>query len=157
MKLPLLFYFRQLVCGAGFEADVSMNGWALLEETSDRDVRNSWISGVAPAGISGGGANRSAAYLEFRNAWVSVLFDIAAESTCFDDFKVACQSFLDAQVPHVTQEWSDALAEVRRTNFVDPQLPRRTVVPVGSRIIDLSTQHSGAANNIIEPGLMAAA
>jgi hypothetical protein len=65
MQLPLIFSFKEPVLGNGFVAGVRVCGRALLEEDADEV----WITGVVPAGLSGGGADRNAAYFQFRKAW----------------------------------------------------------------------------------------
>lgn len=159
MQLPLLFSFQQVVFGNGFTADVNMNGRALLEEREGTAecASETWISGVAPISISGGGADRSVAYVEFRNAWVSVLFDIAAEAASFDDFKRECQAFLESSAPHLTKEWDESLAACRRSKYIDPKLPSKPVVPVTFSVVDITGKVPNPTANTIEVGLRAAA
>ncbi len=156
MQLPLLFSFRQVVFGDGFVAGVSMSGRALLEEGGpDGEF---WISGVAPVGFAGGGADRGIAFTEFRNAWVTVLFDIAAESSSFDEFRTACAEFLNATTPGTTAGWDAALAEVRQKNYVDPTLRRQVADGhgVSFEVTDLTHLQLKSANKV-EAGLELAA
>lgn len=116
MKLyPLVFSFRDLIAGTGFVAAVSMDGHVLLSEEDD-----TWMFGVQPGGIAGGGPDRPTAFKEFKNSYLSVLFDIAAEATSFDEFERRTRAFF-AQVNEPNRkQWDDALAEVRKTSTCLP-------------------------------------
>ena len=128
MQLPLIFTFDQVVYGDGFIAEVRMRGRALLEEevVGDGETEH-WISGVAPAGFAGGGADRNAAFNDFRVAWGEVLFDIAADCTSFDQFQAECRKFYDSKREHLTRDWIEARERVRREQVTDEQL--RTADP----------------------------
>ncbi len=153
MALPLLFSFQQPVFGNGFLAGVRMYGRALLEEGDE-----TWISGVAPVGFAAGGADRGAAFTAFRNAWVTVLFDIASESHSFEAFKQACTEFLNSTTPGFTAEWDAALAEVRRTQYVDPTLKReQSDHEVTFDVVELTQQQHDSSENVLEVGLLTAA
>jgi len=153
MQLPLLFSFQQPVFGNGFLAGVRMNGRALLEEGDEI-----WIVGVAPAGFSAGGPDRGAAFSAFKNAWATVLFDIAAESRSFEAFKSACDEFLSAASPSLSQEWQDALEQVRREKYVDTTLKCEPgEQAVSFEVIELTTQQLNPADNVLEVCMQAAA
>jgi hypothetical protein len=155
MQLPLLFSFRQVVFGDGFVAGVSMEGRALLDEGGPDGA---WISSVAPVGFAGGGADRGIAFTEFRNAWITVLFDIAAESRSFDAFKHACTEFLDATEETVSVEWEAALEQIRKTKYVDPTMRRQPVEAhkIGFEVVDL-THIQPKSENRLEAGVKLAA
>ncbi len=156
MQLPLLFSFRQVVVGDGFLAGVRMNGRAILDhpEAPGEEIG---ISGVAPVGISGGGADRGLAFAEFRNAWVSVLFDIASEASSFEQFQTDCTAFLESRVPHLSAEWDAALEVVRQKHYVDATLKSEVVNgdQLAFEVVDLS--HLQAEANQIEAGVKQAA
>lgn len=152
--LPLLFSFKQVVQGKGFIAGVQMDGRALLEE-SEGEI---WITGVAPAGIAAGGADRVEAFFEFRAEWVRVLFDIAHDSQSFAEFDQETRRFLGSESSEFTKDWTQALAEVRQHQIVDT-LPR---VPADKHIVNFNVQDLTAAafgpdENTVEAGLRAAA
>ena len=153
-QLPLFFSFREIVIGDGFLAGVSMNGRALLEEGEE-----TWISGAAPVGFAGGGLDRTAAFVEFRRAWVEVLFDIANETASFDEFKQKCDEFLDSSVEALTKEWEAALEDVRRKNYVDPSLRSLPAddQPLTFEVVKLTARKGGSKQNAVEAGLQAAA
>jgi len=135
-KLPLLFQFKQLVRGNGFTAGVQMHGRSILDE-SEGDV---WITGVAPSSFAGGGVDRAAAFVEFRKAWVEILFDIAQEAASFDDFERECQSFLSESAEVVAEEWSTLLGELRSQKITDATLPSQKAEenPVRFDVSDLT-------------------
>ncbi len=152
--LPLLFSFKQVVLGNGFLVGVTMNGRALLDEDSEE----TWITGVAPVGLAGGGVDRTAAFTDFRKAWAEVLFDIANESITFDAFQRQCEEFLASSMDSMTTEWQAALEEVRRTKYVDRLLRRESADQnVTFKVVDLSALEYGAKENEVEAGLNAAA
>lgn len=155
MQLPLLFSFRQVVFGDGFVAGVSMEGRALLEEDGPDGP---WISGVAPVGFAAGGVDRSDAFTEFRNAWITVLFDIAAEARSFDAFKQSCTEFLNSTEPTLSAEWDAALLKVRATNYVDPTMRREPVEAhkTGFEVVNF-TLHQPKSENRLEAGVKVAA
>ncbi len=110
---PLLFAFRDLIAGNGFVASVAMDGRVLLAEEDDNDV---WMFGVQPGGIAGGDRQRDAAFREFKQSYLTVLYDIAAEAASYEEFQAKTQSFFDEVNAVNLDEWKSALAEVRRTS-----------------------------------------
>lgn len=155
-QLPLVFTFKQIVLGDGFVAGVSMRGRALLEDGGEE----TWITGVAPAGLAGGGIDRASAFADFRKGWAEILFDIASDSTSFSDFKDRCSDFLATARESITQEWLAALEEVRRTQYEDHALARTEGAdeqPVCFDVVELSPREFGPQYNEVESGLQAAA
>jgi len=122
--LPLLFSFRERVVGNGFLAEVKMEGRALLEVDSCDGVEETWITGVEPAGIAGGGAGREAAFREFHKSWLTALFDLAEETTSFEGFQQEVCRFLGSKVESISKRWSDAVQEVRARHYQAQGLPR---------------------------------
>lgn len=155
MQLPLLFTFKQPVFGNGFLAGVSMSGRALLDESNGE----TWITGVAPVGLAGGGVDRNAAFADFRKAWVEILFDVADETTSFADFKEQAEEFLSSASASMTQEWQAELDEVRRKNYIDPALRRESADGQGIayQVVELTAQKYASGENEVEAGLQAAA
>ena len=97
-RYPLLLGFRDLVAGNGYIADIALsNGRALLVDEGD----GFWMYGVNPGGMAAGGASLGEAQAEFRTAYKSVLFDIAAEAESFEAFKAEVERFLtENEQPH---------------------------------------------------------
>ena len=118
-KLPLIFSFTQLVHGNGFIAGVRMTGRVLLVEGNGE----TWLNGVEPAGLAGGGVDRAAAFQDFHKNWVEVLFDIAQEARTFEEFDLETKRFLGTKANALTEEWNEALSVQRAEGYRDPTLP----------------------------------
>lgn len=159
-QIPLVFSFKQVVLGNGFIAGVRMDGRALMEIDKADGGEEVWLTGIAPVGITGGGADRSVAFAEFRNAWAEVVFDIAHEADSFDDFERSCKVFLSAEQDSLTRLWLDAVDAVRREQYVDPSLRREENAEerrVKYAVVDLTDNKFGTAENKVEKGLQVAA
>jgi hypothetical protein len=109
---PLVFSFRDAIMGNGFVANVSMNGRALLS-TDDEET---WLFGVQPGAISGGDPRRDVAFTAFKKSYLSVLLDIAAEATSFDEFTAEVTSLFSQANEPFAADWETALGEVRSQN-----------------------------------------
>ncbi|MBI5486270.1 MAG: hypothetical protein HY905_02940 [Deltaproteobacteria bacterium] len=121
-KYPLIFTFRDLIHGNGFVAGITMEGRVLLSEEPDGSF---WMFGVQPGGLADGGRDRDAAFRAFKNGYLSVLYDIAAEAPGFDLFRAEVEElFCQVNEPN-RSAWDLALADVRRTNASLPNLERR--------------------------------
>ena len=160
-SIPLLFSFAHVVGGDGFLAGVRMNGRALLEVEECCDSTNeTWITGIAPVGIAGGGKDRDSAFRDFREAWVMVLFDIAKESTSFDEFRKLSSKFLESRQDALTKLWDNCVDEVRRRKYTDPELRKGDAdASVKFEIVDLSkakNMTAANANSIDQPAQVAA-
>ncbi len=155
--LPLVFSFREMVVGAGFIAGVRMQGRALLEtEQADDGTDEVWLTGIAPIGVAGGGADRSVAFMEFRRAWCEVLYDVAMESRSFSEFKSGCTKFLNSQSDELTSLWKAAVMLVRREGYTDPSLRKESAdQAVTFEAVEL--KNVGASENQVERGLQVAA
>ena len=154
--LPLLFSFKQVIVGSGFVAGVRMNGRALLETELVEEKEECWITGIAPVGIVGGGADRSVAFSEFRKSWTEVVFDLASQASDFKAFKAACLSFLKSSQDDLTKLWCDAVAEVRKNHYADPSLKsEKAEQKVTFEVVDLSKLNKDG--NEVENGLRVAA
>lgn len=154
--LPLLFSFKQVVVGNGFLAGVQMDGHALLEMDPVVGGHECWITGIAPVGIAGGGADRGVAFVEFRKAWTEVVFDLATAAKSFVDFRATCNAFLSSQQESMTTLWQNAVTEVRRSRYSDPALPTGSADKrVTFKTVDLT--HLRADGNEVENGLQVAA
>jgi len=112
-KYPMIFSFRNLIAGTGFVAGVDIRGQVLLSDEGD----GFWMYGVQPGGLAAGGEDRGTALCRFRDSYNSVLFDIAADAPDFANFRDQVIGFF-AQINRPNaEEWSEALAEVRRTGL----------------------------------------
>lgn len=115
MKLyPLVFSFRDIIAGNGYVAVVSMDGRVVLSEEDDQDF---WMFGVQPGGIAGGEKQREAAFTEFKKTYLSVLFDIAAEVTSFEEFKERTTAFFAEVNEPNAADWERSLMDVRSNNL----------------------------------------
>jgi hypothetical protein len=118
---PLVFSFRDLIPGNGFVAGVAMDGRALLVVEDDQDT---WVHGVQPGGIAAGDSNRrDVALLQFKKSYLSVLHDIAAETSSFQEFQVNVTEFFSAISAPDQADWDRAVAEVRSQQVSLPDLP----------------------------------
>jgi hypothetical protein len=107
---PLVFSFRDAIVGNGFVAGVSATGRVLLTNEGDGDI---WMFGVQPGAIAGGGRERSEAFREFKKSYLSVYFDIASESTSYEEFeRSVTQFFSDVNEPNF-EAWTAAVKAVR--------------------------------------------
>ena len=155
--LPLLFTFSQTVVGNGFVAAVRMNGRALLELDRVGDSDESWITGVAPVGVSGGGADRGVAFRVLRKAWTEVVFDIAERAADFPKFEQLCSEFLGANQADITKLWSDAVEMVRKQQYKDPSLRSGDADQQVTFLIEDLSQLMRANHNEVDSGPMVAA
>ncbi len=117
---PLVFTFPDVIVGKGFVAAVEVHGRALLVEDPAAET---WLYGVQPGGVAGGGGDSGIACREFKKGYLSVLFDLAEESATFDDFKKVVQEFFETvNVPN-SAAWDEALVEIRKNSASVPGLP----------------------------------
>jgi hypothetical protein len=118
---PLLCGFHDLIAGNGFFAGVSMSGRALLVDEGD----GFWMYGVNPGGVAAGGATAGEAQSAFRQAYTSVLFDIAAEAGSFEELKAQVERFFSETNQPTAAEWAAAVMEVRQGHVDADWLPKR--------------------------------
>ena len=135
MKLyPLVFSFRDLIAGNGYVATVAMDGRVVLSED---ETQETWMFGVQPGGIAGGDRQKAVALKEFKTSYLSVLYDIAAEATSFDQFKNKVMEFFgEVNAPNLA-DWNQALAEVRGGTL---SLPDFTKVKSDARMPNLTIE-----------------
>lgn len=107
---PIVFMYRDLIPGNGFIAAVAMRGYALLAEEGDK----TWMYGVQPGGIAGGGVNCRGAFNEFKRSYMSVLLDIAGKAASFEEFRSEIEGFFGAINVPVKRYWELVLRRVRR-------------------------------------------
>lgn len=112
-RYPFLFTFRDIVNGNGFVAVVVAHGRALATKEESDGEKGYWFEGVNPGGISAGEHELAGAYIRFRQAYVSVLFDLAREVQSLEEFKDQVQSFFEETNTTVESEWLRAVEDVR--------------------------------------------
>ncbi|MBV8207576.1 MAG: hypothetical protein JO041_12345 [Acidobacteria bacterium] len=137
---PLLFTFRDAVSGNGFLAGVTISGRALMEQDEEGAW---WMYGVRPGGIAESGAAPEATFLNFRNRYKEVLFDIAEECPTFEVFKQEVERFFYEPDEAEEQRWEDALRLVRQSPAALPdpfsKMERKTpdTMPAGVSVARL--------------------
>jgi hypothetical protein len=137
LTLPLLYRFELLVAGHGFTALVNMVGSALLEATVDEHDAATQeevcvdysVTGVFPVGIVGVGADRGSAFHDFRDAWETLVQQLAAEASSYAVFERSCKEVLATNDSPLIAQWHEAVQQVRAHGYVDPHLRR---IPVSA-------------------------
>lgn len=117
---PLVFTFPEVIVGTGFVARIELHGRALLVNEADGEV---WLYGVQPGGFAGGGKDYAEACREFKKSYLSILFDIAAEASTFEDFRAQVHGIFDAVNRPNVAAWETALASVRSESTSIEGLP----------------------------------
>lgn len=107
---PLLFAFPDVIVGQGFVARVEVRGRAILSVEPDGDT---WIYAVQPGSVAGGGKDWAMACREFKQSYLSVLFDIAAEATTYESFSAQVREFFETVNRPNATAWDAALSAVR--------------------------------------------
>jgi hypothetical protein len=107
---PLLFGFNDLVAGNGFVAGIALQGRALLVQEEE----GFWMNGVNPGALAAGGKTPAEAQAGFREAYRSVLFDLAHTAGSYETFKREVEAFFHQTDEPTTAEWSQAVLEVRQ-------------------------------------------
>jgi len=116
---PLVFSFSDVIVGNGFVAHVAASGRVILADEGDGDI---WMFGVQPGGVAGGGRERSQAFYEFKKNYRSVLFDIAIESSTYEDLESAVSSFFSEINQTHLEMWTEAVQAVRAGKLSLPDL-----------------------------------
>ena len=109
-RYPLYFRFDEMVLGNGFVAGVRVDGQATAEVQEDGSV---WIFGVYPGGLADVGPDLTAAFSAFRQAFRTVLVDIALEKRTFKAFKAEVERFVHETNNEAVAEWEEARRMVR--------------------------------------------
>ena len=117
---PLIFRYQDLVIGNGFICGVKAQGRVLLTE----EDQGFWVYGVTPGGLAAGGKERSAALNEFKQGYVSALFDIAEEASDPDAFKREAEAFFYQVCAQNEVEWNAARERVRQGDLDLEAMPR---------------------------------
>ena len=153
---PLIFKFNGSIIGNGFSASVVSVSRLLGVQENDEI----WLSGVQPEGIAAGGSgDLDSAYHGFREAFVSILVDIASEAGSFEDFSAECTKFFEESDGKETEVWQKAVEAARRSELdleVVKHLPKlpASLAPV----MTITQKHEmTVADNLGAPQLATAA
>lgn len=142
---PLLFQYRSLIEGNGFVASVAADGRALLVEEDG----GYWMYGVNPGGAAGGGASRDAAFNDFKQAYLSVLFDAALEATTFEAFKAEVERFFNEENQPTAKRWLSARGDVQQDR-VACDLEKVDADSRPARIEVVRVSHATASHNQLD-------
>ncbi len=112
--------------------------------------------GVEPGGMAASGRDRDAAFEAFRKTYTEILFDIAADSETFQDFKTAVEQFVHQTSPPTLDEWNEAVAVSAKLSIVDTSVPRESAKNTG-RVAVTYAELSPTLNVISEPEHLIAA
>lgn len=114
VELPLIFTYRDLVCGAGILAEVRVRGRVLAVQEHD----GAWLYGVNPGDLAASGATIREAHAAFRRSLTAILFDIAEDASSFDDFAAQTRQFVNEGNAPVEAAWREAVEAHRAHRFV---------------------------------------
>jgi hypothetical protein len=113
-----MFTFRDAVSGNGFLAGITLSGRALMVREDDAW----WMYGVRPGAIAETGQTPQETFMRFRNAYKTVLFDIAEESGDFEAFKKEVERFYYEPDDEEEHRWMEAFLDLR-SGRVEPEAP----------------------------------
>jgi hypothetical protein len=108
-SFPLVFKFEDVVAGDGFVARVLAFGRALLVQEEDGDF---FVYGVTPGAVAGGGTERSEALSAFKKSYLTVLFDLAAETSDAVAFEEQVRGFFYESCDDLNGAWQEARERV---------------------------------------------
>ena len=114
VELPLIFTYRDFVCGTGLLAEVRVRGRVLAVKEPD----GAWMYGVNPGGLAASGATIAEAHAAFRRSFTAVLFDIAEDASSFDGFDAQTRQFVNQVNAPVRAAWQEAVEAHRANRFV---------------------------------------
>jgi hypothetical protein len=114
VELPLIFTYRDLVCGSGILAEVRVRGRVLAVQERD----GAWMYGVNPGALAASGATIPEAHSAFRQSFTAILFDIAEDASDFDDFAAQTKQFVNQANAPVEAAWREAVEAHRANQFV---------------------------------------
>ncbi|MEQ1759428.1 MAG: hypothetical protein ABL986_13990 [Vicinamibacterales bacterium] len=148
-QYPLLFTYRDTLFGNGFVVEVqAVNGRALCVREAEDEY---WVYGINPGGMAAHGVDAAGAHGAFRKAFTDILVDLAHESSNFDEFQAAVQTFFDDTNKGYEADWKQALPAVQRGEVslegietVPANSPRSIAVTV--KQVELVTPQDNSAN-----------
>jgi predicted RNase H-like HicB family nuclease len=106
---PVMFTVRDVVSGNGYLAGVTLTGRAVM---SNEDGKW-WVYGVRPGALSATGDTPEEAFIRFRDTYRNVLFDMAAESEKYEQFRQEVESFYYQPDEYEEARWEDAFKALR--------------------------------------------
>jgi predicted RNase H-like HicB family nuclease len=135
---PIIITLQDAVAGNGFLARIKLSGRTLMRHEDGKW----WMYGVQPSGVAASGNNVAEAFLNFRNRYQAILFDIAAESKDFSAFKQEVENFFNEADTDNEDErmWNESLKAIRSKSCYVPdefaELQRKSpeAIPVGIAI-----------------------
>ena len=133
---PILITLQDAVAGNGFLARITLFGRTLMRQEDGKW----WMYGVQPAAIAASGDSIAEAFLNFKNSYQAILFDIAQDSQDFSTFKVEVERFFNEADADNEDErtWYQSLNTIRTNNCLTPDefsgLPRKTAESAPSKL-----------------------
>jgi len=122
-RYPLLLGFRDVVQGNGYIARVAVEGRALM--LAEEPPEKIWIEGVNPGGFAASGHSQAEALEAFRQSYLAVLFDIAADAGDFEAFREGVEEFFHDTNEPAGRDWEAAVQEVRAGRMEADWLAKR--------------------------------
>ena len=156
-RLPLLFTYTDVVSGNGFRSRVTACGRVLAEE----EAEGWWFYGVQPGGLAASGDTALEAHSKFREDFRLILFDLAEESTSFEDFKNRVERFFNEVTEDTLAEWKETVQAVRDGKVVVGKeaatLPK--IDAYSARYVEVSqlADLASVTDNVTDQALAAAA
>lgn len=122
---PFLFNFREAVSGNGFLAGVTVSGGRALMLLEDGEW---WMYGVRPAGLAETGETPQETFLRFMKRLKDVLFDIAADTHSFEEFRAGAEKFLNEADNEEERRWNTAQQQLK-SGTITPEVPFFSSLP----------------------------
>ena len=117
-KWPLYFRVRRRIQGRIFAATVEIIGRA----TWTLDFGKTWLYGVNPGAMAGGGDDLDGAWGSFTDHLTGVLSDLADEADDLEAFRRTVERFVSATDAESVAEWEAAREVVRSGSEPDVEL-----------------------------------
>lgn len=133
---PLIITLQDAVAGNGFLARITLFGRTLMRQEGGKW----WMYGVQPSAIAASGNNIAEAFLNFKNSYQVILFDIAQDSKDFSEFKREVERFFNEADSDNEDErmWYESLKTIRTQNCQPPDefadLPRQSPESIPSSL-----------------------
>src|SRR5688572_16709357 len=108
MHYPVIFTLRDAISGNGFLAGVTLSGRALMVQEDGAW----WTYGVRPGAMAERGSTPEESFLRFRNAYKTVLFDMAEESSTFESFKEEVERSYHQADQEEERRWQEAFQAI---------------------------------------------
>lgn len=122
INYPLMLRFQDTIAGNGFLARITLSGRALMVNEDG----TWWMYGVSPGAIAEGGETPQETFAHFRERYSLTLFDIAEESSSYEDFKDEIERFYNQTDQFEEGRWEEFF-EAIRSGKVTPQPPFATL------------------------------